>query len=289
MRISIITVCLNQADSIEAAMRSVLAQAERTGAEFDLEYIVVDGGSTDGTVDVIRLYADRLASWTSEPDRGQSHALNKGFSLSSGEVLGWLNADDLLLPGALSTVAEAFAGRDCDVLCGGCRYEYPDGSARLMGVPREHLRMLEVYDPIYQPSCFWRRAWHERVGGLREDLHFGMDWDLWLRFWRSGARFATIDSLLSVYRMTGSNKTATGAERRNRELYALLREHNARGTARLLTELSYHALWPLKRLRQRSPSWFCRPLSNLCRTTVLLALGPILGFDRLRCCTHPFS
>src|SRR5690554_3815006 len=103
--ISIVTVCLNQADRIGEAMRSVLEQRD-----VDVEYIVIDGGSTDGTAEVIARYAEqspgpgRVAYWVSEPDQGQSHALNKGFARATGEVVGWLNADDLLLPGALARV-----------------------------------------------------------------------------------------------------------------------------------------------------------------------------------------
>lgn len=295
MRITLVTVCLNQADTVEQAMRSVLDQAgpgvstASAAPADDLEYIVVDGGSTDGSDDIIRRYADRLAWWVSEPDHGQSHALNKGFARATGDVVGWLNADDLLLPGALVAVRTAFSTGQIDVLCGRCRYEFPDGTARTLGVNRRQLDLLDVYDPIHQPSCFWKRQWHNRAGGLDEQLHYGMDWDLWLRMRQAGARFAVTDEILSVYRMTGTNKTATGADRRNHELYQLLRRHARDGSGRLTTELAYRALWPLKHFRGHSPRWLCRPLSDVARTTVLMALGPMLGFDRVRCCTHPFS
>ena len=286
MRISIVTVCLNQADTLEEAMRSVLDQPM---GHHELEYIVVDGGSTDGTAGILRRQADRLAWWVSEPDRGQSHALNKGLARATGDVVGWLNADDRLCPGALARVADAFSAGDCQVVCGACRYLYPDRLPVIQGVTPRDLRLLDVYDPIHQPSCFWRRDWHERVGGLREDLHYGMDWDLWLRLERAGARFRILPDLLSEYRMTGVNKTSTGAERRNRELYELLCTYARNQSARCLTELAYRVLWPLKRLRRRGPAWWCRPVSDLCRTTALLGLGPLFGFDRVRRCTHPFS
>ncbi len=287
MKVSLVTVCLNQVDTLEAAMHSVLEQGLPPGD--GLEYIVVDGGSTDGSLEVIRRHAHRLAWWVSEPDRGQAHALNKGFARATGDVVGWLNADDLLLPGALAAVHTAFTGDDCDVLCGQCRYEFPDGRTRTLGVAPSHLDLLDVYDPIHQSSCFWRRDWHERVGGLTEHLQYGMDWDLWLRLRQAGARFRTTEALLSVYRMTGANKTATGADRRNRELYELLVRHNRDHASWLRTELAYRALWPLKQLRNRSPQWIYRPVSNAARTAALLALGPMLGFARVRCCTHPFS
>jgi glycosyltransferase involved in cell wall biosynthesis len=299
VRISIVTVCLNQADTLDAAIQSVLDQGSAIThgqakeclpmPPLDLEYIIVDGGSTDGSVEIIRRYADRLAWWVSEPDRGQSHALNKGFARATGEIVGWLNADDLLLPGALVAAQATFADGSIDVLCGRCRYEFADGSSRLMGLSHRQLDLLDVYDPIHQPSCFWRRELHRRVGGLDEGLHYGMDWDLWLRLREAGARFGITDDVLSVYRMTSVNKTSTGAERRNRELYQLLRRHADGSIGRLLAGLGYRALWPLKRLRRCSPRWVCRPVSDLARTTALVTLGPMLGFDRVRCCTHPFS
>ena len=282
-QISIVTPSLNQASTIAAALDSVLSQAGPP-----VEYMVIDGGSTDGTREVIQRYADRLAYWVSEPDRGQSHALNKGFARARGDIVGWLNADDLLVPGALARVREVFAVGDCDAVCGACRYEYADGTGRVMGVTPQGLMMLPVYDPIQQPSCFWQRSLHERVAGLDERLAYGMDWDLWLRFRRAGARFKAIPDVLSVYRMTGTNKTCVGGETRNREMYELLRRHRGDGSV-VLTEMAYRVLWPLKRLRQRQPEWLCRPISNATRTTLLMALGPLFGFDRVRCCTHPFS
>lgn len=288
-RISIVTVSLNQVGRIRTTLDSVLEQRDEIQDGSDaIEYVVIDGGSTDGTRDIIASYADRLTYWVSEPDRGQSQALNKGFARTSGDVLGWLNADDLLLPGALARVREAFAQGDCDVLCGRCRYTYPDGRVHVERVAPRDIEMLSVYDPIHQPSCFWRRQWHERVGGLDENLHFGMDWDFFLRMARAGARFQTVDDVLSVYRMTGTNKTSIGGEARNRELYELLRRHNGQGAARILTELAFRLFWPLKRLRRRRPQWLCRPLSDSARTTALLLFGPLLGFDRVRRCTHPF-
>ena len=115
-----------------------------------------------------------------------------------------------------------------------------------------------------------------------------MDWDLWLKFTRLGARFRTTDDVLSVYRISGVNKTSVGGERRNREMYDILCRYN-RGEWQLLTEVAYRLLRPLKQLRHRRPEWLCGPVSDTARTTVLMALGPMFGFDRVRCCTHPFS
>lgn len=289
-RVSIVTVSLNQAASIERAIRSVLDQIDaRPGADGEsVEYIVIDGSSRDGTREIIERYASRLSYWVSEPDRGQSHALNKGLNRATGDVVGWLNADDELAPNALSKVRAIFSRGNCDVLCGACLYVDHGGGRRVSRVTPRDLDLLTVDDPIHQPSCFWRRCWHERVGGLNEHLHYGMDWDLWLRLAQAGARFQTIDEVLSIYHVTGTNKTTVGGEQRNRELYGLLRQYN-HGQWRLLTELAYRLLWPLKRMRRRQPRWLYQNLSNTTRTAVLVGLGPLFGFDRLRRCTHPFS
>jgi len=289
-RISIVTPSLNQVDTIESAMRSVLGQNEslaRIGG-WPVEYIVIDGGSTDGTCEVIANYRDQLAYGVSEVDRGQSHALNKGFAHATGDVVGWLNADDLLLPGALARVCEIFAQANCDVVCGSCQYVFADGRTEIRAVRPWQFEELFVCDPIHQPSSFWRRAWHEQVGGLDEQLHYGMDWDLWLKLVRGGASFELVDDLLSVYRITGLNKTSTGGDRRNREMYEILLRY-AEGDARLLTELAYRVLWPLKRIRRRVPEWFYRPLSDGALTMMLVGLGPMFGFRRVRRCTHPFE
>ncbi len=283
LRVSIVTVCLNQALTLERAMRSVLDQA---GPEVD--YIIIDGGSTDGTRDILESYTDRSVQWVSEPDRGQSHALNKGFAHATGDILGWLNADDELAPGALQTVRRRFAKTGYDVLCGACRYTYADGRSEVRDVEPMELRRLSVWDPIHQPSCFWRRELHERVGGLDETLHYGMDWDLWLRMQEAGARMLPIEDVLSTYHVSGENKTSTGGATRNREMYEILRRHN-RGRLRWLTEFGYRLGWPLKRLRRREPQWLWQRVSDVSRTTLWAAFGPILGFDRVRRSTHPFS
>lgn len=282
-RISIVTVCLNQADSVARTLRSVLDQAYPA-----LEYVVIDGGSRDGTVAIVDRYVDRLAGWVTEPDHGQSHALNKGFARTTGDILGWLNGDDWLLPGALETVGRFFRDHpDVDVVCGACRYVYDDGSHEDRRVDSAELAYLDVYDPIHQPSCFWRRALHDRVGPLNEDLRFGMDWDLFLRFARAGARFAAIPDVLSAYQFGRGNKTTTGGDMRNAEMYRILCTHPVR--APLLRHLAYHVMWPLKRLRRVPPRWLTVRVSNFLRTGLLLGLGPLFGFGAVRRATHPFS
>lgn len=177
---SVVTPSYNQARFIEASLRSVLDQHYPR-----LEYIVIDGGSTDGSVEVIRRHAGRLAYWVSEPDNGQTDALIKGFARATGDILCWLNSDDLLEPGSLGEVAQFFESNPR------ARVVYGDATCiDVRGGPlkrkQEHAfsRFVWMYDHNYipQPSTFWRRDLYEEVGGLDPQFDLAMDADLWIRF-----------------------------------------------------------------------------------------------------------
>ena len=180
-KISVITPSYNQAEFIEATLKSVLDQGYP-----NLEYIVIDGGSTDGSVDIIQKYADKLAYWVSEKDRGQSHAINKGFQRATGDILCWLNSDDYFLPGTLEFVAEQLGdGSGCFALVGHCLFVYPDGRPPLLrhGNYVDHRELLKFWTSyeMHQPAIFWRREVYEKVGLLDENLHYIMDFDYWTR------------------------------------------------------------------------------------------------------------
>ena len=180
-RISIVMPSFNQGRFIERALTSVLEQGYP-----DLEMIVIDGGSTDETVSVLEQFGDRLSYWCSEPDRGQTHAINKGFARSSGAVVGWLNSDDYLLPGSLLMIGQALAdGSGADAIIGHCRVDYLDRgrSVVLKGRYRDRDRLLAYWRgfEMHQPAIYWRREVMEAVGPLDESLHFGMDFDYWVR------------------------------------------------------------------------------------------------------------
>jgi len=185
-------------------MRSVLDQHYPA-----LEYMVIDGSSSDGTVDIIRRYADRLSYWVSEPDRGQSDALIKGFARAHGEIQGWLCSDDLLLPGALESVGRYFATHP--------EVEAVYGDALWIDAAGNHLRTKKesgfhrlafMFDHNYipQPSMFWRRSLYEKVGGLDPEFHLAMDFDLWERF-SQVTRIAHIPRYLSCMRFYPEQKT----------------------------------------------------------------------------------
>ena len=180
-KISVITPSYNQAQFIEATLKSVLDQDYP-----NLEYIVVDGGSADGSAEIIEKYADRLAYWVSEKDGGQSHAINKGLQRATGDILCWLNSDDVFLPGTLAFVAKQLAdGAGAHAIVGDCSILYLDErpSVIVKGGYTGHQQLLKFWEgyAMHQPAIFWRREVFEKVGLLDESLHYIMDFDYWTR------------------------------------------------------------------------------------------------------------
>ncbi|MFN0088089.1 MAG: glycosyltransferase family 2 protein [Blastocatellia bacterium] len=205
-RISVVIPSFNQAAFIEKTLRSVLLQRYPR-----LECIVIDGGSTDGSVEVIRKYAPWLSYWSSEPDRGQSHAINKGFARSTGDVLCWLNSDDYYMPHTLGIVGERLAdGTGVFALAGHCLKIYPDGRppTLLEGRYEDRRRLLEFWKgyQMHQPAVFWRREVFEKVGELDESLHLIMDFDYWARIARLYP-FANVDEVLACAHYHDAAKT----------------------------------------------------------------------------------
>ena len=211
MRISVVTPSFNQAQFIERTIRSVLDQDYP-----DVEHIVVDGGSTDGTLDILRRYSGRIA-WISEKDRGQTHAINKGLSMATGEIVAWLNSDDTYEPGAHSLVARHFADNpDCLWTYGKCRIiNEADGEIRPFITWYKNLLLakfdfakLLAENFISQPAVFWRRQLLDEVGFLSEQEYFCMDYDYWLRI---GSRYpaGVIDAYLANFRFHRASKSGS--------------------------------------------------------------------------------
>lgn len=199
-RISVVTPCLNDSEYLAAAMQSVLCQEYS-----ELEYIVVDGGSTDGCVDIIRESENRLAYWVSEPDGGQYDAVNKGFSKSTGTIMAWLNSDDMYCPWTLRTVADIFSScPEVEWLTTTTKLNWTiDGGATdpsfTLGYTKrwfdsgDHIGLGRHFrGAIQQESTFWRRSLWERAGGhLDNQYELAGDFELWTRFWRKAALYAT--------------------------------------------------------------------------------------------------
>ena len=179
MLVSIVTPSYNQARYIEATIQSVLEQADA-----QVEYIIVDGGSTDGTREIIEKYAGRLAWWVSEKDRGQTDAINKGFARARGDVLAWLNSDDTYQPGALRDALAALQANPQAAMVYGDA-NYTDENGRVIGqfpaAQTDYRRLRQGYVHIPQQSAFWRAAYWRQVGPLDPSFYFAMDYDLWVR------------------------------------------------------------------------------------------------------------
>jgi glycosyltransferase involved in cell wall biosynthesis len=175
--VSIITPSFNQARFLEATLRSVLGQDYP-----NMEYLVVDGASTDGSVEIIRRYADRLAWWVSEKDSGQSEAINKGFRRAHGEFVGWLNSDDIYLPGAVSSAIQVFqAHPEAGLVYGDAQAIDADGKPfNLMRAHQYTLTDLMAFDIICQPAAFMRRSVLEEAGYLNPAYQLLMDNLLWM-------------------------------------------------------------------------------------------------------------
>lgn len=218
-RMSIVTPSYNQGQFIEQTIRSVLHQGYP-----NLEYIIIDGGSIDESVEIIRKYERWLAHWVSEPDDGQAAAINKGMTKSTGQILGWLNSDDFLLPGALRKVAE-MSQQDPDAVAwiGGCYRVRPDGQILSRVLPRRldrhSLADWSRKGFFYQPSCFFSaRAW-DSLGGLDEGLDIAFDFDLWLGLAAVG-EFASTSEMLSA--ATIHREAKTQARRAEMEIEAVM-------------------------------------------------------------------
>jgi FkbM family methyltransferase len=225
-RISIITPSFNQGPFLEQTMRSVLDQTYP-----DLEYIVVDGGSTDNSVDIIRRYSDRLAYWISEPDRGQTDALNKGFSRATGDIVAWINSDDFYYPGAFAAAVERFsADPELGLLYGRGNRVAESGEVicEFEATRPFNLEAL-VYgvDYILQPTTFMRRQALHEVGPFDPRLHYAFDWELWMRL---GERFQAglLDRIIAAGREYPAAKTFTGGFPRAEEIRQIVRRHTGR-------------------------------------------------------------
>jgi glycosyltransferase involved in cell wall biosynthesis len=227
--ITIVTPCLNASATLPGALESVRAQRY----EAEIDHVVIDGGSSDGTLDI--LASAEGVRFVSEPDRGLSDAVNKGIRLARGEIVGWLNADDIYLPDAFATVGEAFAGHD-EAL-------WATGSCLIVDAEEREIRKavtaykdfflrryryssLLVQNFVSCPATFVRRSAFEQVGLLDERFRYSMDYDLWLRLGRRGDPLV-VDRPIAAFRMAEGSLSMTGFESQFAEHAQNAREHGA--------------------------------------------------------------
>ena len=283
---SIVTPSFNQGGFLADTIESVISQS----GDFYLDYLIVDGGSTDNSLDVIRHYQESLElklrtvacrgisyRWLSEKDQGQSDALAKGFRMTGGEILAWLNSDDRYLPGALQAAADHFLKNPQTGLLYG-EANYCDVAGATIGkyrtAPFDFAR-LAWFNFICQPSAFFRREVFQEVGGLDPTLHFAMDLDLWIRI---GRRFpcSFLPRVLSSYRLHDSSKTVS-----DETLF-----QNCEEALRL--SLKYFRWAPLTRVfnscnslcRARLPGFLARNKPALTAATLLCSVAQSLWLNR---------
>ena len=214
--VSIVTPSFNQANFLEATIQSVLEQTYP-----HIEYIVMDGGSTDGSVDVIKRHEGRIASWVSEKDKGQTDAINKGFAKAKGDILAWINSDDTYNPNAV-TEAVDFLNRNSDVAMVYADCDFIDEGGRVIGKfasrQTDYARLRRGYVHIPQQTMFFRAKYWKELGPLDPSFYFAMDYDLWTRI----AKHAPIRYLpgrtWANFRIHTSSKTNVDDERGWKEM-----------------------------------------------------------------------
>lgn len=214
-RISVVTPVFNRVQFLEETILSVISQGYP-----DLEYIIIDGGSTDGSVDIIKKYENSISFWVSEPDKGMYDAIRKGFEKSSGEIMAWLNSDDLYKPGSLNMTASVFRDTGVEWISGmSSLYNKVGDCVKTNNLMKwsKSLFWFKDFNWIQQESVFWKRSLWERTGGLiNTDLKYASDFELWCRFFNYAELYSVYTSLAG-FRLHGSQITSDFKQEYNAE------------------------------------------------------------------------
>lgn len=224
LRYSIVIPNLNSGATLERALRSILDQDYPA-----LELIVADGGSTDQSREILDRYANRITVLIREKDNGQADAINRGLRRATGDIHGWLCADDELLPGSLEHVAQLFdRNPSMGVIAGATERVYPDLKRAISAIRADAWQAITVRNTLEQPSLFWRSEWGRRAGELDTTYDLAFDWEYWCRLKRAGADLLITDRVLSRYYFSLDNKTSVGGGRHVEEGYRIIREYGPR-------------------------------------------------------------
>lgn len=258
-KISIITPSYNQAQFIERTIKSILDQE----VNFFFEYIVVDGGSTDGTLAILEKYRERL-KFVSEKDKGQSDAVNKGIAIASGEIIGWLNSDDVYTQGTLQKVVDMFeANPEKQWLFGKCNMiDEDDRIARSLITAYKDYNCrhfsytnLLTENPISQPATFFRKNAFLKTGPLDLALHYAMDYDLWLRMSNLGDPLF-IDEYLASFRLQRKSKSLSNFKRLFSEQYQIHKNYDRQWYSLLVHRMKINTIlliyWVMAALRKKT-------------------------------------
>jgi len=272
LKVTIVTPSLNQGKFIEETLRSVLLQGYP-----NLDYIVIDGGSTDDSIEIIRKYEPWLTYWVSEPDRGQADAINKGFDKCTGDIMAWLNSDDTYRPNALACAVSYFVENpECDILYGEAWHTNEDGHrlrpCRYVTDPIARSYLLNV-DPIVQPATFWRRGLWFKIGKLDANLVWGFDWDFYIRA-HMHTKLHYIPEFLANYRLHGIMKSNTGKAKRHAELATITQRYGGWWQP---TNIYYQAARPrylIESLTSKWPERIRKPL-------MIVSAAPLFVLGRL--------
>jgi glycosyltransferase involved in cell wall biosynthesis len=277
-KISIITPNYNGGEFIERTIRSVLLQEYP-----NLEFIIVDGGSTDDSIEVIKYYERGITWWISEQDGGQSEAINKGFARCTGEIVNWLCSDDILLPDALFKIANSFmSDPDAGVVVGQGRMVFAEEKHEVLvgHIDQESLGMIPANNPISQPACFYRKTLLDRSPALIESYHYAMDFELWAYFRHRGVKWIVLEELLSEAFVTGENKSSTGGQEITEEMILVYETY-----VEELVPLSFwyrHLRLPAARTLKSYPGFLSYITMRPLQVIAVLLLGPFYGFEKVR-------
>jgi glycosyltransferase involved in cell wall biosynthesis len=275
-RISLVTPNYNLGNSLEETIRSVLLQGYP-----NLEYILMDGGSTDQSVAIIQKYEPWLTFWVSQRDRGQTDALNQGLSRCTGDLANWLCSDDILLPGALHRVGQAWSETQADIVAGACRYLLLYKRSEYSIVPSEAgLELLECQSFLAQPSCFFSPELLQRIPPLDESFNYTMDYELWCSFKAQGAKWTFLSDFLAEAHEGGANKSAIAGEA---ALVERLRIYERYVQEPIPLTFWYKLLrHPILLWRHRHPDPIAQWLSWPVHIAIILLLSPFYGLKRVR-------
>lgn len=220
-KISLVIPTYNAEATIEKAIKSIISQDYP-----NLELIFIDGNSHDNTVTIAKNYESYFEHFICEPDQGQANALNKGFKLATGEIWGWLCADDELAPHALHYAATTFTERpEVNLVTGKCRRMFDDGTEIETTPIPDVMERISYHNGIEQPSTFWRSSLHKKTGELDETMNYAFDWDWWNRLKLAGANIYIIPEIMSMYYFSDTNKTSTGSRKLVKEMYRVIKRY----------------------------------------------------------------